>query len=417
MYQFQIHSAGNAGVSVGGRNLPVTGHGPWQMFPVALEAGWHTVSISLSAGGADKPWNGPPLELRFGAAGIQPLIPRLRFCPRPGEVIRNMGLKARVAIEEMADDPLSARMQFAVDGLEAPVEGTMTMVWETPEGGDWSIEPARAETRVVQGVCEPVAFHIRYRGTPFVADTFFRLPTCQLQVRSAMGIELADPMRLPLDLILNEWPRPKIVIPRVPQPPNIDGVLDDAAWGTPATITGFLHPQCDQPTAQPTMVWLAWDDRCLYIAARCTEPALDALHLKARRRDDAAYADDSIEFFLSANAEAQPYYQIVVNAAGIVFDGRGFDNSWDGDFTVATGREAGAWTIEMSVPWTTFGKTLPGSDTILRLLVARNRVAGRAPEQSLWPFVAGGNHQPHLFGQAILARPEARDAQPEPPPG
>jgi hypothetical protein len=150
-------------------------------------------------------------------------------------------------------------------------------------------------------------------------------------------------------------------------------------------------------------VWLAWDDRCLYFAVRCTEPQLDAMHLKAQKRDDRMNKDDAFEFFVAGDPTAKTYYQIIVNAAGVVFDGRGKDHAWNGDFAVATGRQTGAWTIEMAVPWATIDVKTPAPDAVIRVLFARNRAVEKPSELSTWPFAAGGNHQPQLFGRAILS--------------
>ena len=99
---------------------------------------------------------------------------------------------------------------------------------------------------------------------------------------------------------------------------------------------------------------------------------------------------------------AKPYYQIVVNAAGVVYDSREQDASWNGDLSVAVGREAGGWTVELAVPWASLGAERPKAGAKIRVLVARNRRAAGASELSLWPFISGGNHQPNLFAEGVL---------------
>lgn len=403
LYQFQAIGGAPVQVSVGGRELKATGNGNWRMFPVALEAGWHAVSVRLAAtGGVGKAAAGFPNDLRFGARGLSPLSPQLKYQPRQGEVVHNTGLGTSATVEELAEDPWSARFRFGIEGLDPAVEGTMTLAWETPEGGGWTVEPAHAATGVTKGVCKPVVFQVRYKGEPFATNGFYRLPACHVQVQGEGGVESADPVSLPLERILKGKVRPGIRAPRLAEAPVIDGKLEEKAWAGRAAITRFLRPQLDRPAEQPTEAWLAWDERGLYVAARCREPRLDALRLKAKARDDSVFMDDSVEFFVSEpGGDAKTYYQVVVNAAGVIYDGKGLDRSWNGDITAAAGREAGAWTLEMAIPWSTIGKSVPKADSTIRILLARNRKVGQE-ELSLWPFASGGNHQPPLFGEAVL---------------
>ncbi len=400
VYQFQVRSSGNAQVRVGGRALPATGRGSWQTFPVQLEAGVHEVHLRLVPGGDPGDETSP--DLRFGATRVPPLVTQLRFRQKLGEVVRNMNFKGSVSFSTVESDPLSSRVLFAVDGLDKDADGTVAMEWKLPERGGWSIEPVVAESRVVKGVCEPSEFHVRYRGELFAPGTFFPLPVCDIKVRSTSGMEAGNSVNLPLDAMLKAQARPGICMPRIRERPEIDGKLDDAAWKGRATLNHLARPELDRPASQPAAVWLGWDDQCLYLAARCTEPELAALHLGARMRDGAVYMDDSIELFVSPDESGQPYYQFIINAAGVVYDGQGMNAGWNGVITSATGREDGAWTLEMAVPWATIGAQKPGRDTSLRILVVRNRVVGKAQELNAWPFVSGGSHQPNLFGKATF---------------
>lgn len=403
VHQFQVLSSGEVKLTVSGQSLPATGRGPWRTYPVALEPGWHAVRLDARAAGSENRPVEPPLELNFGAVGAPPLMPQLWCYPRRGDRIRNVGLGPQVILPEMTNDSRAIHLRFAVNGLQPTTSGTLTMQWELPEDSGWAIEPAHAETRIDKGVVEPVPFRVHYRGAPFRADDFF--PTgcgCDLQVRTAFGTESAESVGLPLDMIRKERPRPQIDVRRAVQPPKIDGRLDDDAWSGPATIARFVRSGFDRPLGQPTAAWLAWDEQCFYLAARCTEPHLDRLQLAAKKRDAPVFADDSVEFFVAFDDAAPKYYQVVVNAAGMIYDGAGYDASWNGDYQVATGRETGGWTVEIAMPWKTFGAPPPKPGATLRILVGRNRHAVQLGEISTWPAAPGGNHQPRLFGKAHL---------------
>ncbi|MDA1085488.1 MAG: TIGR03790 family protein [Verrucomicrobia bacterium] len=403
IYQFQVFSAGGARVVVDGQPLQATGRGAWQMFPAALATGWHAVSIRITAaGGGDAPRAGAPVELRFGAAGVRPLEQVSRCELREGDTIGNVGVRLRLRLDEATEAPLDARIGFGIEGLEGLADGVLTMSWQTEKGSGWSVEPARAEVPVSGGACEPAPFRIRFEGDPFVSPGFLPQPLCVFHLERDVGPEPIAAHALPLAFMFKTKPRPRIAVPRAVQPPKLDGVLDDAAWAGAATVQSFLTPKLDQPAAQPTATWLAWDEHGLYAAFRCTEPELDALHLTARYRDDSVSVDDSIELFVDADGDAKTYHQVMINPAGVIYDGAGWDSSWNGQFEVATGRADGAWTVELAIPWATLGATPPASGATLRVLFVRNRVLNAIPELSMWPCAPGGNHQPQFFGAAVL---------------
>ena len=71
-----------------------------------------------------------------------------------------------------------------------------------------------------------------------------------------------------------------------------------------------------------------------------------------------------------------------------------------------------ALALEMALPWTAIAAAPPAPGTVLRVLLARNRMAGETPELNLWPFASGGNHQPKLFGRAVLGGPAEEKPSP-----
>jgi hypothetical protein len=402
VHQFQVRSSGDVKLSVSGRDVPATGRGPWRTYPVGLEPGWHAIRLAVQAGSTvDKPAE-PPLELNFGAVGTPPLIPQLWRVSHAGERIHNSGLRPRITIPEVSADPLAYTVRFAVDGLQPTTTGTLAMRWEMPADGGWTIEPATAETRVTKGVVEPFPFRMQYPRPPFEADDFYRSGTCHLELRTEFGTESADAVGLPLALLLTERPRPQVDVRQAAQPPTIDGRLDDACWSDPAPLVRFVRPGLDKPVGQPTEAWLAWDERCIYLAARCTEPQLERLRLKATRRDAEVYADDCVEFFVGSDHDTTTYHQVVVNASGTIYDGRGYDSSWNGDFEAATARGNGSWTLEIAMPWKTLGTDSPRPGEAVRVLIGRNRTVDAPGEVSTWPSAPGGNHQPRLFSRGVL---------------
>jgi len=56
---------------------------------------------------------------------------------------------------------------------------------------------------------------------------------------------------------------------RASDPPRIDGLLDDQIWKESPQVTQLIQtePVLGDPISEPTEVWLALDDRNLYIAS------------------------------------------------------------------------------------------------------------------------------------------------------
>src|SRR5687768_1907026 len=72
---------------------------------------------------------------------------------------------------------------------------------------------------------------------------------------------------------------------KAPQPPRIDGVLDDAAWQEVPVAADFIqnYPAYGQSASVRTEVRIVYDDAAIYIGARLYDnPALIRRQLTAR---------------------------------------------------------------------------------------------------------------------------------------
>ena len=70
--------------------------------------------------------------------------------------------------------------------------------------------------------------------------------------------------------------------------PKIDGILDDEVWsGDPLPLERWVsyNPLRGEPARQRTSVWIAYDDRAVYFAFRCSdaEPESDVLQTGIER--------------------------------------------------------------------------------------------------------------------------------------
>jgi predicted phosphodiesterase len=231
-----------------------------------------------------------------------------------------------------------------------PDEFAAPVTWEA--GDNWTLEPASGEVTLKPGESAEVEFAARLTGElyplPEVAVAYpFRgelvheyensLPACRVQPVTALAA-----------------------------PPTVDGDLGDACWREAATATYFCAPGGGPCTIDPTTFYFGYDAANLYVAARCEQEDMEALVTAAEARDDFVHTDDCVGFFLLPNPGENVFYQLYVNAAGVIFDiaytfaepaeldteGK---EAWNAECEVATGRGDGYWTFEAAIPVATLG--------------------------------------------------------------
>jgi len=171
---------------------------------------------------------------------------------------------------------------------------------------------------------------------------------------------------------------------RTGKAPVIDGKLDDQCWTTAAKLDKFLLLQSLAKPSAATTAFICHDDKALYIAVRCEEPAMDKLREKWTERDGGVYEDDSIEFFLSPTSSAETYYHFGVNTLNTHWDAQNLgQKAWDPEWTSAIAKGKDEWILEVAVPFTSL--PLAQVDDVWRLTIGRNRYnGGTEPETSSW---------------------------------
>lgn len=162
-------------------------------------------------------------------------------------------------------------------------------------------------------------------------------------------------------------------------PPQIDGLLDDAAWATAPVISDFVQKDPDEGKAPTvaTQVRLLYDNDALYIAARMLRPDARAIRRSISRRD----SDSDAEVFL---VSVDPYldrrtgYTFSINSGGVRGDwyhpqdqegGREaqFDPVWSAHARV----DDQGWSAEMRIPFSQL-RFNAGDDQVWGLQLARS---------------------------------------------
>jgi hypothetical protein len=155
----------------------------------------------------------------------------------------------------------------------------------------------------------------------------------------------------------------------LPGPVAVDGILDEAAWGRAPTLGRLTQrdPIEGAAPSESTDIWVAYDDEALYVAARCWDACPDSIIAQLVRRD-VSVASDRFMLYLDPFHDRRSGYYFGVNAAGVLYDGTLFndswdDSSWDAVWSGGARRDARGWTVEMRVPFSQL-RFRSGSDQV-----------------------------------------------------
>jgi hypothetical protein len=201
--------------------------------------------------------------------------------------------------------------------------------------------------------------------------------------------------------------RPLFTLPRIASP-KIDGTLNDPEWAKAARMTNFVGLNDNAIVEDQTVVYGGWDDEALYFAFECLDPKQRPLVTRATGRDGQPYSDDAIDIFLQPG-EGKPYYHLVSNAAGAIYDARSyvdnpanFDTSFNPNWTVKTSQSPGRWVLECKIPFKELDGIAPpeGGET-WRVNFCRDADGGA--RLSSWAFMNGNFHRKANFGAMIFS--------------
>ncbi len=193
-------------------------------------------------------------------------------------------------------------------------------------------------------------------------------------------------------------------VPRAPEAPKLDGVLDEAYKRAPPLKLRFLDGRAGGPAA-PTTVHLLSTDKELFVFYDCRSPDMGALRATVTQRDGQVWGDDSVEMFLDvANARrANSYVHIILNPLGTVADSdRALGDAgakWNAKLRVKARVGKKGWSVEVAVP---FADLYKDSRSINRVWAANFNRMARLPkggEDTAWcPTGGTDSHQPAYFG-------------------
>ena len=171
---------------------------------------------------------------------------------------------------------------------------------------------------------------------------------------------------------------------KVAEPIQVDGKLDEAAWGAAPWTDAFVDIEGDRKPRPrfETRAKMLWDDEHLYIAAKLDEP-----HVWGTLKDHDAviFQDNDFEVFIDPDGDNHRYFEIEINALNTEWDlflpkpyrdGGPAVDAWEipglkkGVAVQGTLNDPSdvdrSWTVELAIPWKALaehaGRPTPPSD-------------------------------------------------------
>jgi hypothetical protein len=139
----------------------------------------------------------------------------------------------------------------------------------------------------------------------------------------------------------------------------LDGRLEDAIYGRVAAIDDLIQqePAEGQPVTEKTEVWMFFDDRNIYVSARCWDSQPEREVANEMRRDGQGTNDnESFAVVLDTFYDRRNAFLFQVALAGGLFDGyitdeRDMNRDWNTVWDGRTARFDQGWTVELSIPF------------------------------------------------------------------
>ena len=157
-------------------------------------------------------------------------------------------------------------------------------------------------------------------------------------------------------------PRPSLEARRATSPIELDGILDEAAWGLADSTRGVFYqsvPVQGVPSSERTVVRVLYDQERFYVGATMYDSRPEALVSAGMEQDFATQDSDIFGFALDTYLDRQNAFLFAVNPAGALFDAQAFNDqqsvnrAWEGEVEVATRITEYGWVAEIAVPMTT----------------------------------------------------------------
>ena len=200
-----------------------------------------------------------------------------------------------------------------------------------------------------------------------------------------------------------------ITAQRVDKPLRVDGRFDDDVYQRLAPFTELIQqePREGSPVSERTELWVTFDDRNIYFAAKSYDNHPERIIATELRRDSSGiFQNDSIAIVIDTFHDLRNGFKFQTNALGAVQESAVVDevnvDSWNTIWDVRSGRYDWGWGFEMAIPFKSI--RYPGSGpqvwgiNLRRVIRAKNEIAYLTP----MPRSFGANAIYHMGSAATL---------------
>jgi hypothetical protein len=189
----------------------------------------------------------------------------------------------------------------------------------------------------------------------------------------------------------------------IPEPPAIDGKLDDSTWRETQWESEFVQlvPYEGKNPSQKTAFKVIYDNQYIYIAIRAYDTEANKIVRRMARRDN--YDGDWVAVNIDSYHDLRTAFSFAVNAEGvkcdlvITEDGLNEDSSWDPIWFAKTSVDDKGWVAEMKIP---FSQLRFGQQDTQVWGFQCTRYLYRNQERSQWQFIPrDAPGQVHMYGE------------------
>lgn len=189
-------------------------------------------------------------------------------------------------------------------------------------------------------------------------------------------------------LCLGEYGLAQIIIPKISNPPVIDGEVNDIIWQSGAIINEFFQrePNEGEPLTEKTEVFILYDSDHIYFGIKCYQDP-KSIAAKEMLRGASLPHDDRVHIVLDTYLDGRNAFIFEINPLGSVGEafisenGRQVNRNWQGIFTGKSRITEYGWEAELAIPF----ETLSFDENNNSWGLFMNRMIETKQEWGSWP--------------------------------
>lgn len=202
---------------------------------------------------------------------------------------------------------------------------------------------------------------------------------------------------------------------RLSEPPNLDGRIIPGKYGQaqPVKLDDYVLGR-EITKELETEVQTAYDNKNLYLAFTCYEPAIDALAGLEEKRESKIWSTDCVEVIIQPDPKEGRSMHFMLNAGNFTYDGRegyadqnGVDWTTTWQHATSIDNKGKKWMAQLSLPFESLGVPPPRKGDQWKVQFARERYAGgldyKTGQWMAWcPSFTGEFVNPKRFGTLVF---------------